>query len=66
MEERLSGLIRELKALPMETTRRTKELVNLSVWQGLGTHLDKERLYVSQFSEKPEFQERLRQLFKKG
>jgi 2-(1,2-epoxy-1,2-dihydrophenyl)acetyl-CoA isomerase len=65
LDHRLQGLIDELKALPFETTLKAKELVNLSVWQGLGTHLDKERLYVSQFSAKPAFQERLRQLYKK-
>lgn len=65
LEERLQGLIAELKALPMETTKKAKELVNLSLWQGLGTHLDRERLYVSQFSAQPVFQERLKQLYKK-
>ena len=66
LEERLVELIAELKALPMETTRKVKELVNLSLFGGLGTHLDKERLYVSQFSGEPRFQERLKGLFKKG
>ncbi len=66
LEERLTGLINELLALPMETTLKAKELVNLTLWQGLGTHLDKERLYVSQFAAEPRFQERLKKLFKKG
>jgi 2-(1,2-epoxy-1,2-dihydrophenyl)acetyl-CoA isomerase len=65
LESRLQDLINELKALPMETTLKAKELVNLSVWQGLATHLDRERLYVSRFSAEPAFQERLRQLYKK-
>jgi 2-(1,2-epoxy-1,2-dihydrophenyl)acetyl-CoA isomerase len=65
LESRLRDLIDGLKTLPMETTLKAKELVNLSVWQGLGTHLDKERRYVSEFSAEPAFQERLRQLYKK-
>ena len=66
LEEELATLIEELKALPMETTRNMKELVNLSLLSGLGSHLDKERLYVSQFSAETPFQERLKKLFKKG
>lgn len=66
LEATLGGLIKELKALPMETTRKLKELVNRSLWGGMDTHLDRERLYVSQFADTPEFKERLGQLFKKG
>ena len=66
LEERLAALIAELKAQPMETTARAKELVNLTLWKGLGTHLDKERLYVSEFAAEPRFQQRLKDLFKKG
>lgn len=65
IEEQLHEVIATLKALPMETTLKAKELVNLSLWQGLGTHLDKERRYVSEFAGKSVFQERLRQLYKK-
>lgn len=65
LEERLGSLIDDLKALPMETTLRAKELVNMSLWQGLGTHLDRERRYVSEFAAEPAFQERLRQLYRK-
>jgi 2-(1,2-epoxy-1,2-dihydrophenyl)acetyl-CoA isomerase len=65
LERALGGLLDELRALPFETTARAKELVNLSVWQGLGSHLDKERLFVSRFAEEGVFQERLRQLYKK-
>ncbi len=65
LEERLGILIDDLKALPMETTARAKELVNVSLWQGLGTHLDRERRYVSEFAAEPAFQERLRQLYRK-
>ena len=66
LEEELAGLIEELKALPMETTRKVKELVNSSVLSGLTAHLDRERLYVSQFSAAPAFQERIRKFFRKG
>jgi 2-(1,2-epoxy-1,2-dihydrophenyl)acetyl-CoA isomerase len=66
LDDKLARLIADLKALPMETIQKAKDLVNLSLWQGLSTHLDRERLYVSQFSDEPRFQERLRKLFKKG
>jgi len=65
LEETLESLIRDLKALPAETTAKAKELVNLTLWQGLSTHLDRERSYVSQFSSQPAFQERLKELYKK-
>jgi len=63
LEDRIGILINELKSLPLETTSKAKELVNLSLWQGLSNHLDKERLFVSQFASEPDFQERLKQLF---
>ncbi len=66
LEEKLAALLSDLKAQPMETTARAKELVNLTLWQGTGTHLDKERRSVSEFATKPRFRERLRELFKKG
>jgi 2-(1,2-epoxy-1,2-dihydrophenyl)acetyl-CoA isomerase len=65
LEDRLRSLIDDLKGLPMETTQKAKELVNLSVWQGLEMHLDRERRYVSLLSAEPVFQERLRELYKK-
>jgi enoyl-CoA hydratase/carnithine racemase len=55
-----------LKALPLETTRNMKDLVNRALLPGIETHLDRERRYVSEFAATPEFQERLRKLFKKG
>jgi 2-(1,2-epoxy-1,2-dihydrophenyl)acetyl-CoA isomerase len=66
LEETLNGIVRDLKALPADTTKKVKELVNLALLSGLDTHLDRERLYVSQFAETPEFQERLAKMFKKG
>jgi 2-(1,2-epoxy-1,2-dihydrophenyl)acetyl-CoA isomerase len=65
IDEKLRAMIEEIKALPVSTTLKAKELVNLSLWQGLGTHLDKERRYVSEFAGESVFQERLRQLYKK-
>ena len=60
LEETLDSLIRDLKALPADTTAKAKELLNLTLWQGLSGHLDRERRYVSQFSSQPAFQERLK------
>jgi len=65
IEEKLRAIIDDIKALPVATTLKAKELVNLSLWQGLGTHLDKERRYVSEFASEAVFQERLGQLYKK-
>lgn len=66
LEVRLAALIADLKALPTETTRKMKELVNRALLSGLETHLDRERRYVAEFAATPEFQERLKKLFKKG
>jgi 2-(1,2-epoxy-1,2-dihydrophenyl)acetyl-CoA isomerase len=65
LESRLNTLISELTSLPLETTKKAKELVNLSLWQGLNIHLDKERLFVSQLASQSVFQERLRKMFNK-
>jgi 2-(1,2-epoxy-1,2-dihydrophenyl)acetyl-CoA isomerase len=65
IDDELHAMIEEIKALPVATTLKAKELANLSLWQGLGTHLDKERRYVSEFAGEPQFQERLKQLYKK-
>ncbi len=66
LEPTLTKLIADLKALPTETTRKMKELVNRALLSGLETHLDRERRYVAEFAATPEFQERLKKLFKKG
>ena len=65
IDARLAALIEELKAMPPGMTQKVKELVNLSLFGGLSSHLDKERLFLSHCSSDPEFQERLRRLFKK-
>jgi len=59
LEAKLAELIRDLKALPTESVGRFKELVNLSLFSGLATHLDKERLYVAELGTRPEFKKRL-------
>ncbi len=66
LEDELATLIGELKSLPMETTKKAKELVNFALFSGLESHLDRERRYVSEFAAAPSFQERLKKLFKKG
>jgi 2-(1,2-epoxy-1,2-dihydrophenyl)acetyl-CoA isomerase len=65
LDATIENLIGELETLSFDITARAKELVNQSVWQGLGSHLDKERVFVSQLAEEPVFQKRLRQLYKK-
>jgi 2-(1,2-epoxy-1,2-dihydrophenyl)acetyl-CoA isomerase len=64
-EDKLTGLIADLTALPMETIAAFKDLVNHSVYQGLETHLEKERFYVTELGGKAQFKERLDQFFKK-
>ncbi len=66
LETTIDGLVRDLKALPDDTTQKMKQLVNLALFGGLDAHLDRERLYVSQFAGTHAFQERLGKLFKKG
>jgi 2-(1,2-epoxy-1,2-dihydrophenyl)acetyl-CoA isomerase len=65
LEEKLTKLIADLIALPMETIAAFKDLVNHSVYQGLETHLAKERFYVTELGGKAQFKERLDQFFKK-
>lgn len=64
-DQNLEKLVNELIALPMETIAAFKDLVNHSVFQGLSTHLDKERFYVTELGGKDQFKERLDQFFKK-
>jgi 2-(1,2-epoxy-1,2-dihydrophenyl)acetyl-CoA isomerase len=65
LETRLAAMIRDLKALPMETIGSFKDLVNHSLFHGLDIHLDKERFYVSQLGGKDLFKQRLEEFFKK-
>jgi 2-(1,2-epoxy-1,2-dihydrophenyl)acetyl-CoA isomerase len=65
LETSLQKMIDELKALPMETIKYFKELVNNSLYSGLEAHLDKEREFVTELAGKKEFNERLEAFFKK-
>ncbi len=63
-EEKLNRMIANLRALPMETIKYFKDLVNNSLYSGLESHLDKERFYVSELAEKPLFKERIEAFLK--
>ncbi len=65
IEERLASMIRDLKALPMETIGYFKNLVNMALFPGLETHLDKERFYVAELAARPLFKQRLEDFFKR-
>ena len=58
-EEKLNRMVANLRALPMETIKYFKDLVNNSLYSGLDSHLDKERFYVSELAGKPLFKERI-------
>jgi 2-(1,2-epoxy-1,2-dihydrophenyl)acetyl-CoA isomerase len=59
LEAKLAETIKSLKALPMETIKNFKDLVNNALFFGLANHLDKERFYVAEFASKPLFKERI-------
>jgi 2-(1,2-epoxy-1,2-dihydrophenyl)acetyl-CoA isomerase len=61
----LEKMIRDLKALPLETIGPFKDLVNRSLFSGLDVHLDKERFYVAELGGKVQFKERLDAFFSK-
>ncbi len=63
-EEKLNRMIASLRALPMETIKYFKDLVNNSLYAGLESHLDKERFYVSELAGKPLFKERIEAFLK--
>jgi 2-(1,2-epoxy-1,2-dihydrophenyl)acetyl-CoA isomerase len=65
LETKLADLVRDLRALPAESISRFKELVNLSLFSGLATHLDKERRYVAELGARPEFNQRLDAILKR-
>ncbi len=65
LEDSLQKMIDELKALPMETIKHFKELVNQSLYSGLDAQLDMERRFVTELSGKKEFTNRLAGFFKK-
>ncbi len=63
-EEKLNRMIANLRALPMETIKYFKDLVNNSLYSGLESHLDKERFYVSELAGKALFKERIEAFLK--
>jgi len=63
LEDKLQQVIRDIKALPMETIKYFKHLVNESLFFGLDNHLDKEKFYVSELAGKPQFKEHLTKFF---
>ncbi len=65
VERTLTKIIMDLKALPGETIKHFKELVNHSVYGGLDLHLDKEKRYVAEFAGQPLFKQRLEEFFAK-
>jgi 2-(1,2-epoxy-1,2-dihydrophenyl)acetyl-CoA isomerase len=65
LETKLAELVRELRALPVESVGRFKELTNLSLFSGLAAHLDKERRYVTEMGMRPEFKQRLDAILKR-
>ncbi len=59
LEETLEKTINDLKALPFETIKYFKDLVNASLFFGLDNHLDKERFYVAELAREPLFKKRI-------
>jgi 2-(1,2-epoxy-1,2-dihydrophenyl)acetyl-CoA isomerase len=65
LDQRLTETIGKVRALPMETVKEFKNLVNHALFDGLAVHLDKERIGVSRFANKPLFKQRLDEFFNK-
>jgi 2-(1,2-epoxy-1,2-dihydrophenyl)acetyl-CoA isomerase len=65
LDTKLAELIRDLKGLPSDSISRFKELVNLSLFSGLSSHLDRERRFVTELGTFPEFKLRLDAILKK-
>ncbi len=65
LESKVDETIKKLKALPMETIKYFKDLVNNSLFFGLTSHLDKERFYVTELASKPLFKERIENFLKR-
>jgi len=63
LEEKISQVVKDIKALPMETIKYFKHLVNESLFFGLESHLDKEKFYVSELAGKPQFKGHLTKFF---
>jgi len=65
LDGKLADLVRDLRALPFESMSRFKELTNLSLFSGLGAHLDKERRFVTELAMQPSFKQRLDAILKR-
>jgi len=65
VDSKLDELIGNLKALPMETMGKFKDLVNRCLFFGLETHLDMERRYVADLAADPLFKQRLDEFFRR-
>jgi enoyl-CoA hydratase/carnithine racemase len=65
VDSKLEEIIRSLKALPMETMGKFKDLVNRCLFFGLETHLDMERRYVADLAAQPLFKQRLDEFFRR-
>lgn len=65
LEASVQKMIDELRALPMETIKHFKDLVNASLYHGLEEHLNKERDYVTEIGGKKLFKERIQAFLKK-
>jgi 2-(1,2-epoxy-1,2-dihydrophenyl)acetyl-CoA isomerase len=63
IDGKLQEIIRNLRALPMETIQRHKHLLNNTLFPGLQEHLDLERRYVKDLASEPLFKERLAAFF---
>ena len=61
---KLTEIVKNLLALPMETIKRFKNLVNNSMFSGLEDHLNMERQYVKELAAQPLFKERITAFFK--
>jgi 2-(1,2-epoxy-1,2-dihydrophenyl)acetyl-CoA isomerase len=62
---KLAEIIKNLLALPLETIKRFKNLVNNSMFSGLRDHLNMERQYVKELAAQPLFKERIAAFFKR-
>jgi len=61
---KLTEIVKNLLALPMETIKQFKNLVNNSMFSGLGDHLNMERQYVKELAAQPLFKERITAFFR--
>jgi 2-(1,2-epoxy-1,2-dihydrophenyl)acetyl-CoA isomerase len=65
IDVKLAEIVKNLLALPLETIKRFKNLVNNSMFSGLEDHLNMERQYVKELGAQPLFKERIGAFFKR-